>query len=193
MSRHFAPISKADLAQKIAQARKAHPDNAYDLDQFEGQSDVEVALGISYDIRSLTTKIAKDLDKVGFDCENVLVEDYRIPDLCGLQTLDNGMTYLGAMCGGDWERPVYVIIYWNGVSLRGYIPKHGNTWNYDTKQALGNDTEADCNFLLKHFHMKNEKGSEGFMEDYQVVDVLGDRLFDFEQIKGDIKARIVKA
>jgi hypothetical protein len=33
--------------------------------------------------------------------------------------------------------------------LRGYIPKLGNSWNYDTKRAIGSDDVKDDKFLRK--------------------------------------------
>lgn len=37
----------------------------------------------------------------------------------------------------------------DGTTLRSYIPKDGNTWNYDTESAFGNDEEADSTFLIR--------------------------------------------
>lgn len=80
-------------------------------------------------------KFFKDVEKVQVDAENV--ESY------GIHTLSNGLAYYAFESGGDWELPVYMIVYWDGKSLRGYIPKDGNVWNTVTNKAYGNDQEDD--------------------------------------------------
>jgi hypothetical protein len=106
------------------------------------------ALGGSYyEYKNLTPRVAQDLSKVSFDLENVCVsreEAFRgFDNLVGLHTLPSGLAYLGLGAGGDWEIPIFFIIYWDGKELRGYIPKDGNPWNTDTKAAYGNDADAD--------------------------------------------------
>jgi hypothetical protein len=79
----------------------------------------------------LTPQVEKDLSKVQFDTENIEVSD--------CQTLSNGLSFVGISSGGDWEWPIFFIIYYDGKKLRGYIPRDGNLWNTKTKQAYGND------------------------------------------------------
>lgn len=46
--------------------------------------------------------------------------------------------------GGDWEIPVYYVIYEDDKGeLRGYIPEHGNTFNPETRAAYSGEDE-DC-------------------------------------------------
>lgn len=45
--------------------------------------------------------------------------------------------------GGDWEIPVYMIMYWDGKEIRGYIPEDGNTFKASTRMAYGNDEDDD--------------------------------------------------
>lgn len=91
----------------------------------------------------LFCKLEKDLGKIEFDFENFSeLEDYRITSF--------GVPYLLCWAGGDWEYPVYFMIYWDGKSLRGYIPTKGNTFRKDTKTAFGSEEiddydEADVN------------------------------------------------
>jgi hypothetical protein len=88
-------------------------------------------------------KIQKDISKVEFDFENyeyVKGSGYNgCKDITGYNVTSHGLPYWGWVAGGDWEMPVFFIIYWDGKNLRGYIPKDGNTWNTDTKKAYGND------------------------------------------------------
>ena len=52
--------------------------------------------------------------KVDFDTENWEIgvgthgDSYGGPS--GIQTLDNGLTFLGCASGGDWEGPVFFIV-----------------------------------------------------------------------------------
>jgi len=69
----------------------------------------------------------------------------------GIRTLPNGMIYAGIMAGGDWECPVFWIIYWDGKRLRGYVPTDGNPYNTDTMEAYGNNPEADGRDLRMRF------------------------------------------
>lgn len=131
MSRYFAPITEAELKAKID---KAFVD--------EDPNDPYINRGDAINHQVLLDKLGKDL-KVSFDFENFDIEGYR--------TLPNGMTYLGLQAGGDWEHPVFFIIYWDGKKLRGYVPTEGNPWNTTTKQAYGNDEDADLKNARKRW------------------------------------------
>lgn len=113
-----------------------------------------------YDLRNID-KIGKDISKVEFDFENCNYgEDGPYPSM---RDSTNGIRsiyvqggyfwFIGVTAGGDWEYPVYFIIYLDkdGHTLRGYIPKDGNVWNYKTKSAFGNDEDADHAFLKKYY------------------------------------------
>jgi hypothetical protein len=95
-------------------------------------------------------KIKSDLnDKVNFDWENFYPfpndpEDMNDPDreVMGIWTTESGITLLGCMAGGDWELPVYFVIYpETTTTLRAFIPKEGNTWNVKTKTAYGSEPD----------------------------------------------------
>ena len=121
MSRTFAPITPGDLQRKF-------------LDEFISVHEFLYGNSLA----------RQDLQKVDFDGENSAdsadeVFQDELKSIMGLNTLDNGLTYWGMEAGGDWEHPVYFIIYWDGENLRGYVPKDGNVWNYKTKSAFGND------------------------------------------------------
>ena len=88
--------------------------------------------GSAYGDITQVPHIEKDLSKCSWDTEN---HD------SWMETLPNGMVYEAHSAGGDWESPVYFIIYWDGKKLRGYIPTDGNPWNRTTKMAFGNPEE----------------------------------------------------
>lgn len=141
MSRYFAPITSDELEEKINKAFVgADSDCTNKRDRF--------STSLMFD------KLGKDL-KVKFDFENFemcgnspilgkgQLASSQIHLWLGYHTLPNGLTFLGCYAGGDWETPVSFIIYWDGKKLRGYVPLEGNPWNTTTKEAYGNDEDAD--------------------------------------------------
>ena len=97
----------------------------------------------------LPTKIQKDFDKVNFDWENCDFlkdeENYDNPcDYpCGIETLENGLHVWFLKAGGDGEHAICLCIYWDGKSLRGYIPEDGNVYNKKQKCAFGSEYEEN--------------------------------------------------
>lgn len=175
MARYFDSITKEGLQSKILEAfKKAHPDEYAQAETGHRDNEEEGAVDYLGSIRywpDLNSKVSKDLGKVQFDFENVdangwmadpsgggmpLKEDDPMRGLIGLHTLENGLTFCGVRAGGDWEKPVFFIIYWDGKSLRGYIPEGGNPFNTATMQAYGNDEEADANNKLKLYGLKDQ-------------------------------------
>lgn len=157
MSRYFASISIGELQRKIEDA------------------------GFNHDHSALRDKLGADL-KVDFDFENWETNGGQRNVLMGYTTLSNGMTFLGMEAGGDWEYPVFFIIYWDGKKLRGYVPMEGNPWNTTTKQAYGNDEDADGKNAHKRWPDKFD-GSP--LDDSGCFDT------DEKAIEADIKARIL--
>jgi hypothetical protein len=109
-----------------------------------------------YDDPFVTLQIRKDI-KCEFDCENISYDNgsFGPEGLMGFNTLENDLTYYGICAGGDWELPVFFIIYWDGKKLRGYVPKSGNPWNTDTKMAYGNDEELDDKNMRRRYPRLN--------------------------------------
>lgn len=90
------------------------------------------------------SKIQDDLKKIEFDCENVTDPDdeegFNMPGFRhGYDTLPNGVPVCWVGAGGDWEDPLAFCVYiGEDGSLRAYIPKEGNAYNFKTKAAIGN-------------------------------------------------------
>ena len=161
MSRKFKKISKAELEQLILKEIKKQSESEIPKELSlkevittpwrwnKGYPKSYEDLDYDIDLKSLTPTVEKDLSKVEFDMENWEAYPYKnrksVEDaILGVQTLDNGLTFLGAWGGGDWESPVFFIIYFDGKKLRGYIPDtKGNPWNHKTKSAFGNNDEED--------------------------------------------------
>lgn len=114
-----------------------------------------------YDDYKLVQKIEKDVSKINFDFENFYFmkeEEYTDSDFSSekeeiseyenlenydIYTLENGLTYCLCCAGGDWEEPVYFIVYIdNKNKLRAYVPSKGNTYNLKYKCAYG--SEENC-------------------------------------------------
>lgn len=92
------------------------------------------------------SKVANDIACVEFNTENIIFnrENYN-NDWIGYHEMDNGFTFLGCAAGGDWEYPVHFAVYYDGKSLRGYVPRYYNSYNLKTKQAFGNDYDLNLN------------------------------------------------
>lgn len=157
--RQYSPISVEELAKK--------------MEKWENPHDMVEELG-------------KDL-KCRFDLENFeQSEDHYNKELKGLTgcvQLENDLTICGITSGGDWEHPVYFIVYWDGNKLRGYVPTDGNPWNTTTKKAYGNDDNADLKNAKKRW--------KEIFNDAEEVDSC-DFSFDGKLIKADILARFEK-
>jgi hypothetical protein len=159
MPRQFAPISIEALKTKI--------------DAVMGEGGVH----------ALIEKLAGDI-KVSFDLENVSAKAFGPKTVMGYHTEPNGLTYCGFAAGGDWEHPVYFMVYWDGKKLRGYVPTEGNPWNRMSNTAYGNDDAGDLKDAKKRWSDKF-KGAEGIGA--------GDLAFDAEAIRRDFLARILPA
>lgn len=85
-------------------------------------------------------------NKYSVDGENLLLSNRRNPsdsDLMGFRRLPNNIPVFGFKAGGDWETPVFMIIYFDGKNLRSYTPARGNCVNCDCKCAFGSESEAE--------------------------------------------------
>jgi len=182
MARIFTQkLTPDELAVKIIRAAQNH--DQYNVYQ-DWDGDPKTAIAYVYQnrhfvyLRDIIEQVRADLSKVNFDTENCEwspEEAYMgTREIAGFRTLPNGLTYLGVIAGGDWECPVFHIIYWDGAKLRGYVPTDGNTWNTDTKEAYGNNEEADD---------KNSQKRFGF--DADALDIM-----ECDKIVADIEARI---
>lgn len=142
MARTFVPILMVELQNRINTALALHEDDFIEMVMNEG-------------------KIKKDLAKVNFDFENCewTPSDFWWQRHLGYRTVGD-LHYLSCYAGGDWENPVNFIIYFDGKQLRGYVPKIGNVWNYDTKEAFGNDEDADEVFIRKYFRIDDNTWHE---------------------------------
>ncbi|HME56442.1 MAG TPA: hypothetical protein VKM55_29855 [Candidatus Lokiarchaeia archaeon] len=118
---------------------------------------------------------------VKFDLENTIIskpsenrpsttQEYPKGHLMGFNTLENDVSFLGFLAGGDWESGVHGIIYWDGTTLRGYFPIEGNPFNRFTMQAYGN-SEYDLDDLALRFIDAGMNPSELLHEDTNIAEL----------------------
>lgn len=69
--------------------------------------------------------------KVECSQENILMLEFEMSN--------NGVPFGWMLCGGDWEIPVYGMLYWDGKAFRSYVPTYGNTFDANKKEALLHD------------------------------------------------------
>lgn len=172
-------------------------------DYFDSESLTEIKNGNIFNaiatlcMDSSLGKVYDDWSKIDFDLENFYAdprdstEDWHL----GFQQLNNGFTYVGVVAGGDWEFPVYAIIYHDGTTFRGYIPTKGNTYNTVTKSAFGSesnfetDTETEFDLIKKGLAVKGADVSNATESNiYELYEQY--LVFDYVSIKNDIEERI---
>jgi hypothetical protein len=135
-------ISQEELKDKImAYVKKNWYAYGFDDNDLTELNDIDHEI---VELLAYKSNINNDLGKVRFDTENCgFVEGHHDNVLLGFQTLENGFTFLGCYAGGDWENSVFFIIYWDGKSLRGYVPENGNIYNQLTDTAYGSEMSSD--------------------------------------------------
>jgi hypothetical protein len=129
---------------------------------------------------NLISSLGNDI-KVKFDTENFELNESnnQSNNLIGFREIE-GFTFWGITSGGDWEEPVYFLLYISEKGkLRGYVPTDGNPWNRTTKRAFGNDEQADLKDAICNFD---------FPKDTDCVEP-GDFDFDWDKITNDICKR----
>ncbi len=114
--------------------------------------------------------IKKDFKGIKFNWENY--------DIVGDVRTTKGIPYQLFNAHGDWEIPVYFIVYYDGKKIRVYVPTVGNTWRQDLKQALGNVYKAQ----------RDIKSDDEYVYD----ELLKDKLIDKQdKVPGGIAEHIV--
>ena len=149
-------ITEQELKQKLCDAVRIHCDD-YDyqdyLDNIEDFGiDEEDPLPWGQAVSTLlncSDRIYEAKD-VCVDHENIELEwdGWRAhcsgtcepAEYLGIHTI-NGFTFCGVLTSGDWEWPIFAILYWDGKDIQIYIPKRGNKVNVDAMTAFGSEGE----------------------------------------------------
>lgn len=151
------------------------------------------------------SKIQDDIKKIEFDCENVTDPDdledggFRMPGFThGYDTLPNGVAVCWVGAGGDWEDPLAFCVYvGDDGSLRAYVPKDGNAYNFKTKAAFGNWHEDDDTGERPESDGEQDEDLVDVEEEYDGYHLdelkhFGLRyVFDMDKLRADAANRIV--
>lgn len=131
-----AGSKKADIVAKMTEELQSEKMQRYVGDEIDYYDDNEVIEGYIHNCVGYGDCPAnKDVQKIDFDFENS--EFHR------RGALSDGTEYLWCFAGGDWESPVYFVLYLDPDNrIRAYIPKDGNTYCHKCKSAWGT---CECN------------------------------------------------
>lgn len=149
-------------------------------------------------------KILADNENSTIEKSSILGGTFKGEPLVGFHTLENGFTFLGVQLGGDWEYPIFTILYDDGKKIRCYTPSYGNTINLDTKTAFGSECETeniDFDKLLSKYKKlgiikPTDDISDVFKIDWSTFYLrkyeieMDDLKFNWDAIKQDISSRI---
>lgn len=169
-------ITEEEFDEILSKLKNKAEKLGYCVDYTYGGEYAWIALsGAFYEVFS---KVRKDVSKIDFDFENFEIDD----EIC---VTSQGVPYLRCLAGGDWEIPVRFFIYYDGETMRGYVPTKGNSFNRKAKSAIGNTDEgknSDKNFLLKELFPNVQECDDEFEEDYWNLIEIQDNwcLEDFE-------------
>lgn len=147
MPRYYDVVTQDELKSTLCKFvdKYLDEDEREDYEDIEGEDFGHV---LSTVMMYKSGDAGNDINKIQFDFENSFIGvdgDHfavRFSKLFGLQTLGT-LSFYGMWAGGDWEYPVYFILYQYKGKIRGYVPEDGNTYNIKTKAAYGNDEEED--------------------------------------------------
>ena len=121
-----------------------------------------------------------------YDVNECFGNDVVGTPLLGLQEID-GYTFFGFEMGGDWEYPIFGIIYYDGENLRGYYPYCGNMINLDFKTAFGSEEDFENDEYEEDEYYDLEL-SEIYASKYNLSSEDKNYGFNWELIEKDIKA-----
>ena len=207
-------ITKKELKRLIMErAKKLDPEGyaEYEEDEYSLRNCLGILL---YDDH----QIKKD-KKFEFDYENLEINPKdtmggfpKDETLVGFGKTDSGIPFLGCMAAGDWEMPLFFIIYYDGKKLRMYIPSYGNVVNLDFKCAFGSEDSSEYFAEMKEKYLKAKLVNDseyddpfdysvaylkknGFLDEAEAEDLSGldeiEKPFgDWDAVMEDINSRI---
>ena len=91
-------------------------------------------------------------------------------EIIGFKKLKNGLVYLETEQAGDWELPVRVIYYFDGVDVRCYVPTKGNLVNVYCNTAFGSEQNSSENDIIILNKYKQDKYLQDFVDGYEDIE-----------------------
>lgn len=176
--RNAVKMSKEEFEKKIMKFWKSNFENISDWmwgNVNPDKYDIDNLLPI---MKRFIPSVEKDL-KVEFDTENIEAV---------MKMTKSDVPYILVRAGGDWELPVYSMIYHDGKKFRAYVPTKGNLYNRLTNEALGNDDEKDAEFLKKELGDLRQKNYiiDDEDDDYEYYDGYDDEYDDVYDDEYDV-------
>lgn len=126
-------------------------DTGYDLEEITDEILLELMYEFLYDEDSILDQIYVNLNFKSF---NVIMESGEYErdgggPLLGFKRLNN-MGFCGMLAGGDYEVPVFMILFFNEEGeLSVYIPEKGNLYNKFTMEPYDSEETYDNNLTYK--------------------------------------------
>jgi hypothetical protein len=122
-----------DDTEWLNEIMESYKDDEYD---YHKQTIVKV---LFHQDKALQKDLGIQVDFENLEVEEDLMDGIQGESLVGFHTLNNNFTFLGIEAGGDWECPVFIILYYDGNRIKAYVPSYGNCFNLDFKSALGSE------------------------------------------------------
>lgn len=186
-----APISEDEFKQKLCDAVLSHCGQddydemlEYAMDEPDEDDPLPWGHAISF-LLNCSDRITDEKD-IQVDHENIKIDwsDWNAmwsgtaepAKYLGVHTI-NGLTFCGALTGGDWENPVFVILYWDGKDVHIYIPKRGNTVNMDAMTAFGSEGDEFEGWGWDSNKRLSALGKEA-IANYKALGLCGDDIID---------------
>lgn len=107
-------------------------EEAYNNEEFDIYECINncAPLEVEFDLENWGGVKHHDHDYLGFE------------NLLGLNLTNHGKQFIGMNAGGDWEHPVFFLLYIEGEEIKCYIPKEGNTYNKICMTAFGSEGDS---------------------------------------------------
>lgn len=181
-------ISREDFLEKV---KNLHNEWSYTEESDWNIPDVNSNFSLSAFYRAGRASI--DLETVLISCNKDTASSDKANfnvdgSLMGLQTLENGLHFIGFWAGGDDEGSAFLIIYWDGKSFRGYIPLAGNYTETVFHCTLCSAMNSDYGPWGKYYHLVDDRLMEMCRKDLSLmrVDGTGKVKMDWGSIKNNI-------
>lgn len=160
MPRYFVPLSEQEFENKIIEIVKSYVGKHDTINNINDAFTYLPGVIQNYPITNRNSEKVYYIEFDVFEIKSI------VPDLIGYHVYPNGLTAWGIVTG---DGPlVFIILYWDGESIRIYIPTDGNLWNTDTNVPYTISVppdEDDAENIKKRFNIIIEKHEDWYKLD----------------------------